>query len=152
VNNLAIRRAAEELKVARDYDQVRRILIGAFASNDFDSFELKLEPLPEELVAFATAKPSLMSFRWIKPAPPKPLDDSALWTIALDLVSSANRRCGTLFVHRRYSQRALQLDINLMTFSFPTVLADALDRALVHSAQIIALPGQDEPLIAAQAG
>ena len=42
VNNLAIRRAIEELKVARDYDQVRRILTAAFGSNDFDSFELQL--------------------------------------------------------------------------------------------------------------
>ena len=50
VNNLAIRRATEELKVARDYDQVRRILVAAFGSNDFDSFELKLELLPGELV------------------------------------------------------------------------------------------------------
>ena len=35
MNNLAIRRATEELKVARDYDQVRRILLAAFGSHDF---------------------------------------------------------------------------------------------------------------------
>ena len=58
VNNLAIRRATEELKVARDYDQVRRILVAAFGSNDFDSFELKLELLPGEVVPFETADPS----------------------------------------------------------------------------------------------
>ena len=58
VNNLAIRRATEELKVARDYDQVRRILTAAFGSNDFDSFELKLELLPGELVPFETSDPS----------------------------------------------------------------------------------------------
>ncbi len=52
VNNLAIRRATEELKVARDYDQVRQILVAAFGSNDFDSFELKLELLPGEMVPF----------------------------------------------------------------------------------------------------
>src|SRR5437660_475282 len=50
VNNLAIRRATEELKVARDYEQVRRILLAAFGSNDFDSFELSLELLPGEAV------------------------------------------------------------------------------------------------------
>jgi len=153
VNNLAIRRATEELKVARDYDQVRRILVAAFASNDFDSFDLKLEPLLGEPIAFGAAEPyRSLSFCWIKPGLPKTLDDSAVWTIALDLVSAANQRCGTLLVHRRYSQRALQLDINLMTSAFPTVLADALDRALAPSAQIIALPGQDTPLVAAQAG
>src|SRR5882757_3308504 len=52
VNNLAIRRATEELKVARDYDQIRRILTAAFGSNDFDSFELKLELIPGEVVPF----------------------------------------------------------------------------------------------------
>src|SRR6266704_3362449 len=55
VNNLAIRRAIEELKVARDYDQVRRILTAAFSNNDFDSFELKLDLLPGELVPFETS-------------------------------------------------------------------------------------------------
>jgi hypothetical protein len=35
-----IRRATEELKVARDYDQVCRILTAAFGNNDFDAFEL----------------------------------------------------------------------------------------------------------------
>jgi len=153
VNNLAIRRATEELKVARDYDQVRRILVAAFASNDFDSFELKLEPLPGEPITFGPTEPHLgLSFGWIKPGPPKILDDSAVWSIGLDLMSSSNRRRGTLLVHRCYSQRALQLDVNLLTSGFPTALADALDRALAHSAQIIALPAQDTPLIAAQAG
>jgi UDP-GlcNAc:undecaprenyl-phosphate GlcNAc-1-phosphate transferase len=46
VNNLAIRRATEELKVARDYEQLRRILLAAFGSNDFDGFELALDLLP----------------------------------------------------------------------------------------------------------
>ena len=157
VNNLAIRRATEELKVARDYDQVRRILTAAFASNDFDSFELKLDLLPGEVVPFETADPSAArrpgnSFRWSKPGSPKVADNAAAWTVALNLMSSANRRRGTLTVHRLYSLRNLQLDINQLTAAFPTALADALDRTLAHSAQVIALPAQDTSLIAAQAG
>jgi UDP-GlcNAc:undecaprenyl-phosphate GlcNAc-1-phosphate transferase len=162
VNNLAIRRATEELKVARDYDQVRRILAAAFGSNDFDSFELKLEVLPGELIPFEkapfeTSDPSAIrrannSFRWNKPGAPKVLDAAAVWTVALNLMSSANRRRGTLTVYRLYSSRDLQVDINLLTTAFPTALADALDRTLAHSAQVIALPGQDTSLIAAQAG
>ena len=157
VNNLAIRRASEELKVARDYDQVRRILTAAFGSNDFDSFELKLELLPGEPLPFeasdpATPRRSGNSFRWNKAGVPKVLDGAAVWTIALHLMSSANRHRGTLIVHRLYSPRDLQLDINLLTSIFPTALADALDRTLAHSAQVIALPEQDNSLIAAQAG
>jgi len=176
VNNLAIRRATEELKVARDYDQVRRILTAAFSNNDFDSFELKLELLPGELLAgellaremvpFDIADPSSRragnSFRWSragtpkagtpKAETPKVPDSSAVWTVALSLMSSANRSRGTLTVHRLYSSRDLQVDINLLTAAFPTALADALDRTLAHSTQVIALPKQDPSLIAAQAG
>jgi len=156
VNNLAIRRATEELKVARDYDQVRRILTAAFGSNDFDSFELKLDLLPGELVPYETSDPSAIrragnSFRWNRAGAPKVLDGSAVWTIALSLLSSANRRRGTLTVHRLYSPRDLQLDVNLLTSAFPTALADALDRTLAHSVQLIALP-QGESLISVQAG
>jgi hypothetical protein len=154
VKNLAIRRATEELKVARDYEQVRRILVAAFSGNDFDSFELKLELLPGEVVPSAPSdsKRSALSFRWNKPGVSKTLDGSAVWTIALDLLSSANRRRGSLMVHRIYCPRDLQLDINLLTTAFPTALADALDRTLAHSAQVIPLPEQDTSLIAAQAG
>jgi UDP-GlcNAc:undecaprenyl-phosphate GlcNAc-1-phosphate transferase len=156
VNNLAIRRASEELKVARDYDQIRRILIAAFSNNDFDGFELKLEvaagPVPFEISELPAGRRNALSFRWNKPNAPKMLDGVALWSIALDLITSANRRCGILVVNRLYSTRDLQLDINLLTAGFPTALANALDRTLAHSPQIIPLPEQETPLIAAQAG
>jgi UDP-GlcNAc:undecaprenyl-phosphate GlcNAc-1-phosphate transferase len=157
VNNLAIRRATEEFKVARDYEQVRRILLAAFGSNDFDSFELKIDLLPGEPIPCdpgeaSAARRSGLSFRWTKAGDPTIQESSAVWTIALDLVSSANRRRGSLTVHRLYSQRDLQADINLLTSAFPTALADALERTLAHPAQVIPLPEQDAHLIAAQAG
>jgi UDP-GlcNAc:undecaprenyl-phosphate/decaprenyl-phosphate GlcNAc-1-phosphate transferase len=156
VNNLAIRRATEELKVARDYDQVPRILVAAFDSNDFDAFDLRLELLPGESVPFEPQETGASrrsnAFRWNKAGSPKNLDETSVWTVALDLLSSSNRRRGTLKVLRAYSSRNLQLDINLLTGEFPTALADALDRTLVHSGQVIALPEQQTSLIEAQAG
>jgi len=155
VNNLAIRRAIEELKVARDYDQLRRVLTAAFSSNDFDSFDLKLEMLPGELVPGVeptSARRSGYVFNWSKSGVARNLEAVALWSVALDLVTSTNRRRGRLMVHRLYSQRDLQVDINLLTSVFPTALADALDRTLVQSAQVIALPEQEPEMIAAQAG
>jgi len=157
VNNLAIRRATEELKVARDFDQVRRILAAAFGSNDFDGFELNIDLRSGELVSFDGVNPvvaqrSENKFRWTKPGSPKTLDSSALWTIALSLLSSSRRSCGTLMVYRLYTRRDLQLDVNLLTATFPTALADALDRTLAHPAQVVAIPDQDSPLVAAQAG
>ena len=41
VNNLAIRRAAEELKVTRDDEQLCSVLTAAFNNNDFDAFDLR---------------------------------------------------------------------------------------------------------------
>jgi UDP-GlcNAc:undecaprenyl-phosphate GlcNAc-1-phosphate transferase len=158
VNNLAIRRATEELKVARDYDQIRRILTAAFGSNDFDSFELKLELQPGENVPLSPDAPAIRrvgsSLHWNKPGAAKNVGNTnpALWTIALDLFSSSNRQRGTLMIHRRYSSRDLQLDINLLTSAFPTALADALDRTLSRPAHLIPLAAQDSSLIAAQAG
>jgi hypothetical protein len=83
---------------------------------------------------------------------PKNLDGTAVWTIALDLISSANPCRGRLMVHRLYSTRDLEVDINLLISAFPTALADAMDRTLAASAQIILLPEQDNSLIAAQGG
>ena len=157
VNNLAIRRATEELKVARDFEQVRKILLAAFGSNDFDSFELSLDTLPGEPVPFqpieqGATRRGALSFRWSRPGAARALENTPVWTISLDLLSSSNRHRGNLLVHRFYSSRDLQLDINLLTAAFPAALADALDRTLAHSAQIIPLPEQADALIAAQAG
>ena len=156
INNLAIRRATEELKVARDYEQVRRILLAAFGSNDFDGFDMMGRLLPGESPPGTSEIPqtrrSEFSFQWNKNGGLKSADDAAIWTLALHLVSSCNRRRGTLVVYRGYSSRDLQLDINLLTSAFPKALADALDRTLSPGAQIIPIPEQESGLIAAQAG
>ena len=63
-----------------------------------------------------------------------------------------------MMVHRLCSQRDLQVDINLLTSAFPVALADALDRTLPHTVQVIPLAGQplsgqdDQGFITAQAG
>jgi hypothetical protein len=40
----------------------------------------------------------------------------------------------------------------LVMDAFPTALADALDRTVAHSAEVITLPEQDTSLVTAQAG
>jgi UDP-GlcNAc:undecaprenyl-phosphate GlcNAc-1-phosphate transferase len=159
INNLAIRRATEELKVARDYQQIRRVLEAAFGSNDFDGFQLRFKLFPgESHPAIGMDAPPVprrgdVSFHWAKNPEAVSLDGLALWTLSLDLVSSSNRHRGALVVHRVYSQRGLQLDINLLTSGFPVALADALDRTLQHGVEVIPHPGQDDRgFIAAQAG
>lgn len=154
INNLAIRRATEELKAARDYEQVRRVLEAAFQSNDFDGFEVKLRLFPGEVRPdSAESSPRLgeFSFGWGELRSSR--EGLAVWSLSLDLITSGNRHRGAMTIHRMYSQRNLQLDINLLTSVFPSALADALDRALQRNVQVIPLPGQEgQPYIAAQAG
>jgi UDP-GlcNAc:undecaprenyl-phosphate/decaprenyl-phosphate GlcNAc-1-phosphate transferase len=156
INNLAIRRATEELKAARDYERIRCVLEAAFRCNDFDGFEIKFKLFPGETRPDAPdlASPRLgeVCFAWSKARGPRTLDGLAVWTLSLDLVSSSNRRRGAMMIHRLYSQRNLQLDINLLATAFPVALADALDHVLQHSVQVIPLTGQEGDFIAAQAG
>src|ERR1700733_2027498 len=156
INHLAIRRATEELKVARDYDQIRYVLEAAFSSNDFDAFDFRFKLFPGEshpadaIGGGAQLRRGEVSFRWRKVGPSKSLEGLPIWTLSLDLVSSSSRRRGLLLIHRIYSQRDLQLDINLLTSVFPVALADALDRTLQHNVEVIPQPDQD--FIPAQAG
>lgn len=157
INNLAIRRATEELKAARDCEQIRRVLEAAFGSNDFDGFDFRFKLFPGEFHPASTNDPgsprrSEVCLRWDKERGTRSTAGLAVWTLSLDLVSSSNRYRGVLTVRRLYSQRDLQLDINLLTSVFPTALADALDRALQHTLQVVPHTPQDEGLIAAQAG
>jgi len=163
INNLAIRRATDELKAVDDYEQLWRVLQAAFNSNDFDGFDVRFKLFPGEscpatVGAAAQPRRGEVSYHWGKTAATRSLDNLsqdglALWTLSLDLVSSSNRHRGALVVRRLYSQRDLQLDINLLTSKFPVALADALDRTLQHGVPVISHPGRDDHgYVAAQAG
>jgi UDP-GlcNAc:undecaprenyl-phosphate GlcNAc-1-phosphate transferase len=160
INNLAIRRATEELKVARDYAQVRRILEAAFTSNDFDGFEVRFKLFPGEVNPDPAvdvgvhARRGEVFFAWAKTRGSRSVEDLAVWALSLDLVNSSNRHRGALTVRRLYSQRDLQFDINLLTSAFPVALADALDRTLQHPVvHVIPRATQDDQgFVAAQAG
>jgi UDP-GlcNAc:undecaprenyl-phosphate GlcNAc-1-phosphate transferase len=157
INNLSIRRATEELKVARDYAQVCRILVAAFDSNDFDAFDLRAKAYPKERAWLKHERDfdselEELHFHWNRPGTPRLPRHGSCWALTLDLLTTANRRRGSMAIHRVYSERALQLDVNLVTTEFPVVLADALDRVLGHEVAIVAHPDQDSGMIAAQAG
>jgi hypothetical protein len=142
--------------VARNFEQIQHILTAAFGSNDFDGFQLNLDLGRGQMISFAdlgagVSEDSENSFRWTKPGI-KALNSSSLWTIALSLLSSSNRACGTLRIYRLYSRRDLQLDVNLLTAIFPTALADALDRTLTQPVEVITMPEQEPSLLPAQAG
>ncbi len=151
INNLAIRRAIEELKVTSDYDQVCRILEVAFSTNDFDAFDLRLHRSPNELPETSglqiksTEEPYL---RWQKPARRFTRERATGWSLDLDLVATNNRSTGSMTLYRIYSTRDLQFDVNLLTSAFPVALADALDRALSQPAEVVSSVQADIALVA----
>ncbi len=146
INNLAIRRAIEELKLATDFEQVRNTLIAAFEGNDFDAFELQpMHPLSDR----ALSPEPKRRFHWSKSPRVLPISSDPSWKLMLDLVTTSNQRRGTLVVYRTYSDHDLQLDVNLLTSQFPAALADALDRALAAPDVVIAVTRSEVTAFAA---
>jgi UDP-GlcNAc:undecaprenyl-phosphate/decaprenyl-phosphate GlcNAc-1-phosphate transferase len=157
INNLAIRRAVEELKVTQDYDQLCRILAAAFGSNDFDAFDLRLNLLPSQFptldgLQIVSARGEQPVLRWKKPGSHFAHELVTAWSLNLDLVTANNRRRGSMVIYRLYSDRDLQLDINLLTSVFPVALADALDRSVSHVVEVVPRAEGDTDMLAAQAG
>jgi hypothetical protein len=57
-----------------------------------------------------------------------------------------------MHVQRRYHDRPLQLDVNLLISEFPTALADALDRVFVSAMAMAPKTSDGQGLVEAQAG
>ncbi len=146
INNLSVRRAVAELKVAGDFNQVRSVLLAAFESNDFDAFELHLKSL---LYDQAGLSENARYFQWSKFPHMMAISSQPAWKLTLDLVTTSNQRRGALVVYRIYSHRDLQLDINLLTSEFPAALADALDRVLTRPEVFVPVAQSDTQFLAA---
>jgi len=153
INNLALRRATEELKVTRDYPQLGSVLMAAFTNNDLDSFEFRLEFIPSDLpeingIQLVSGWGDTPCFRWTKPGSYFQQEFDSSWSLTIDLISSNHTRVGTMTVYRQCADHELQLDLNLLISNFPRVFADALDRCLMRK-QVIPLPSQAVDLLTA---
>jgi hypothetical protein len=146
INNLSVRRAVEELKVAGDFDEVRSIMVAAFECNDFDAFELDLKSFPDDQ---AVSSESNRHFHWSKFPHMMAISSQPSWKLTLDLVTTSKQRRGSLVVYRIYSNRDLQLDVNLLTSEFPATLADALDRVLTMPEVLVPAAQGDTRFLAA---
>jgi UDP-GlcNAc:undecaprenyl-phosphate GlcNAc-1-phosphate transferase len=151
INNLAIRRAAEELKTAADFQELCRIVGAAFERNDFDGFELRadLSVASEELAV--VQPPICPHVRWRKPGSHAVPGFGNTWSLHLDLVSTSNNYTGALVIFRRYTKRDLQVDINLLTSTFAPSLADALHRTAGSNTDFL-VTDEDSAVMQARAG
>jgi hypothetical protein len=156
INDLAIRRATEDLKGTSDYVQVCRILEAAFSTNDFDGFELEVKAEAEEPPTIGDKRlrgrpGESLHFEWSKPGAAKFRDGWAAWNLGLELVTTSNRWRGSIKISRLYTDRALLVDTNLLTSVFPVVLADALDRALASKKGVVPEVTTSTDFLAAEA-
>jgi Glycosyl transferase family 4 len=150
VNNLAIRRAAEELKTAKNFQELCRILEAAFEANDFDGFELRAQIRCGD---GSIAQPTCPHVRWQKPESHLVPGFGENWSLHLDLVSTSDHYCGTLIVFRRYALPDLQTDINLLTSILASDLGDALHRIISRNLnQEIPVGAKDSAFLQARAG
>jgi hypothetical protein len=93
-----------------------------------------------------------MHLRWSRPGKVVIPGSAGMWGMSLELLTSSSRRRGMITIHRLYREQPLQLDINLLTSEFPTVLADALDRIITHEAIVLPTASAKDGLMEAQAG
>jgi len=131
LNNLAVRRAADELKNTRDFHHVCCILEDAFSSNDFDGFDLEVKIRDDgnsSDLARESGLEKTTHFRWSKPSDTF-LRSGPAWSLTLRLTTTTHQSRGSMKIYRRYQEGSLLLDINFLTSVFPQILTDALDRA-----------------------
>jgi UDP-GlcNAc:undecaprenyl-phosphate GlcNAc-1-phosphate transferase len=96
INNLAIRRAVEQLKRASNLQEVSTILVDALEASDFDAFELRAE-LPARSEQLATSPATVCPhIRWKKPGSASAPSFGNMWSIHLDLLSALLRRSADL--------------------------------------------------------
>jgi UDP-GlcNAc:undecaprenyl-phosphate GlcNAc-1-phosphate transferase len=132
VNNLAIRRAGESLKRARSLYEVCEILNQAFDVNDFDRFNLEVDPALCRRINDPLSR--LLcdgAYAWQKQSSETSFERSLLpaWSLKLDLFDSEHKLLGAFTVYRACNDKPLLADINLLTTEFRAALATAVARA-----------------------
>jgi UDP-GlcNAc:undecaprenyl-phosphate/decaprenyl-phosphate GlcNAc-1-phosphate transferase len=124
-NNLAIRRAENELANARTVNDVVQILKTAFQGNDYDGFEIAFTP---ELSAPYSSPLMIPPFQyaWRREGGNR----NKGWEVRLDLFSKRGEVRGCFSVHRSYTESSLRSDIDCFTEEFASALSSALQRAV----------------------
>jgi hypothetical protein len=132
VNNLAIRRATEDLASADDLGSICAALNAAFEDNEFDAFDLTLRPFAAREsripAMFDASSDGRYRYEWHKPG--MEARSSATWQLTLALRGSVPGQDASFTVYRYEIQRNLLFDINMLTGEFSIVLGEALERAL----------------------
>lgn len=130
VNNLTIRRATEALSTSTDMEAMDHILRDTFETNDFDAFELVLDPALADILD-ERKSPSRLEWRRSNGSWDRATSE---WTLTLELNQPAGQKLGTFSIHRKCNGPPLFVDINLLILGFNGALAGALQRAVYNPA------------------
>lgn len=133
VNNLAIRRAIDELHRCNDFEKICGVLISAFSDNEFDIIECSYIPphsIDMDMIAPFLDQNGQLRWSWQK-AEGSAMDERHLeWHLGIDLIASHGESRGVFTVRRcTTAGKPLILDVNLLSSGFEVALTDALDRA-----------------------
>lgn len=151
-NNLAIRRAKDQLGRARSFADVCDILEAAFAANDFDAFRLGIHPPADWLgeISYGAPSGSCAYHTWQKNSFSDAL--GAKWNLTLELRTSTNRCQGFFSMYRLHDDAPLMIDLNLLGFNFSTALANALERVLGQAEEFVVRGPHPQQAMAAAVG
>jgi len=145
-NNLAIRRAAQELAGARTVQDVCRTLGTAFRHDDYDGFEFRYEhgrAFPNGEIG--SDPPIRYSWRRHPEAP------RTGRTLQLDLLSATGEHRGSFSVFYDYKKQALRADIECLNIEFANALSAALQRVQERQRSYASVGlASDEPAAGAQ--
>ena len=140
LNNLTIRRATQALSTTKDMEGMGQILRDSFDTNDFDAFELVLDPALADILDQRDG-PSQLKWRRSNGSWDRATSE---WALTLELNRSSGEKLGTFTIHRKCNGPRLFVDINLLISGFNDALAAALDRAVRNAAAEPA--GAKEPI------
>jgi len=123
-NNLAIRRAEDELANARTVSDVVQILKTAFQGNDYDGFEIAFTP--ESSLSYSSPRMiPPFQYAWRREGGNR----NKGWEVRLDLFTKRGEVRGCFSIHRSYTESSLRSDIDCFTKEFASALSAALQRA-----------------------
>jgi UDP-GlcNAc:undecaprenyl-phosphate GlcNAc-1-phosphate transferase len=131
VNNVAIRKAAEDVSRAQSYEEIAEVLQFAFSTNEFDGFLLNLVMEPSAGVRgghnYGQAQGDQeLCFQWSKAA--EEGKSSPVWTLTLDLLSPDNEQLGYFLVYHTYNKGNCKVDVNLLISMLQAALVEAILR------------------------
>jgi UDP-GlcNAc:undecaprenyl-phosphate GlcNAc-1-phosphate transferase len=131
INNLAVRRAIEDIASADDLPNVCAALRTAFENNEFDGFELMFRPAMNREsripATFISSFDGRFCYEWHKAEAAR---QAGGWQLTLALRGPLSGQEGAFTVYRNDVKHNLRFDINMLMGDFQSVLSEALDRAL----------------------